>query len=115
MHYVSLIIEFLRGRPAVVFWTVALTQAALWTLMPALFYCAPPGEVPLLLAIGHEFVLGSYLGPPLAFWLGEIAFRSAARSGSTRWRKDASSSPIGRCSRSAAASSARATRCSPCC
>ena len=75
MHYVSLIIEFLRGRPAVAFWTVALTQAALWTLMPALFYSAPPGEVPLLLAIGHEFVLGSYLGPPLAFWLGETAFR----------------------------------------
>jgi len=75
MHYVSLIIEFLRGRPTVVFWTVALTQAALWTLMPALFYSAPPGEVPLLLAIGHEFVLGSYLGPPLAFWLGELAFR----------------------------------------
>ena len=75
MHYVSLVIEFLRGRPAVVFWTVALTQAALWTLMPALFYSAPPGEVPLLLAIGHEFVLGSYLGPPLAFWLAELAFR----------------------------------------
>src|ERR1035441_4498593 len=75
MHYVSLIIEVLRGRPAVVFWTVALTQAALWTLMPALFYSAPPGEVPLLLAIGHEFVLGSYLGPPLAFWLGEAAYR----------------------------------------
>ena len=75
MHYVSLIIEFLRGRPAVAFWTVALTQAALWTLMPALFYSAPPGEVPLLLAIGHEFVLGSYLGPPLAFWLGEAAYR----------------------------------------
>jgi len=75
MHYVSLIIEFLRGRPAVAFWTVALTQAALWTLMPALFYSAPPGELPLLLAIGHEFVLGSYLGPPLAFWLGEAAYR----------------------------------------
>ena len=75
MHYVSLIIEFLRGRPAVVFWTVALTQAALWTLMPALFYSAPPGGVPLLLAIGHEFVLGSYLGPPLSFWLGELAYR----------------------------------------
>lgn len=75
MHYVSLIIEFLRGRSRVAFWTVALTQAALWTLMPALFYSAPPGDVPLLLAIGHEFVLGSYLGPPLAFWLGELAFR----------------------------------------
>ncbi len=75
MHYVSLLIEFLRGRPAVVFWAIALTQGVLWTLVPALFYSAPPGEVPLLLAIGHEFVLGSYLGPPLAFWLGEIAFR----------------------------------------
>jgi hypothetical protein len=74
MHYVSLLVEFLRGRPAVVFWTVALTQAALWTLIPALFYSAPPGDVPMLLAVGHEFVLGSYLGPPLSFWLGEIAF-----------------------------------------
>ena len=81
MHYVSLIIEFLRGRPAVVFWTAALTQAALWTVTPALFYSAPPGEVPLLLAIGHEFVLGSYLGPPLAFWLGEFAFRLAGTFG----------------------------------
>jgi hypothetical protein len=81
MHYVSLIIEFLRGRPAVVFWTAALTQAVLWTLVPALFYSAPPGGVPLLLAIGHEFMLGSYLGPPLAFWLGEIAFRIAGSFG----------------------------------
>ena len=81
MHYVSLLIEFLRGRPALVFWTVALTQAALWTLVPALFYSAPPGEVPILLAIGHEFVLGSYLGPPLAFWLGELAFRIAGAFG----------------------------------
>lgn len=75
MHYVSLLIEFLRGRPRVVFWTIALAQAVLWTLIPALFYSAPPGEAPMLLAIGHEFMLGSYLGPPLAFWLGEIAFR----------------------------------------
>ena len=29
MHHVSLIIEFLRGRPKVVFWAVALTQALL--------------------------------------------------------------------------------------
>ncbi|HUL87598.1 MAG TPA: glycosyltransferase family 39 protein [Pseudolabrys sp.] len=81
MHYVSLLVEFLRGRPTVVFWTVALTQAALWTLIPALFYSAPPGDVPLLLGIGHEFVLGSYLGPPLAFWLGEFAFRIAGSFG----------------------------------
>ncbi|HEY6023669.1 MAG TPA: glycosyltransferase family 39 protein [Pseudolabrys sp.] len=81
MHYVSLLIEFLRGRPAVVFWTVALTQAALWTFIPAIFFSAPPGDVPMLLAIGHEFVLGSYLGPPLAFWLGEIAFGLAGAFG----------------------------------
>ena len=37
--------------------------------------------MPLLLAIGHEFLLGSYLGPPLAFWLGEIAFRIAGAFG----------------------------------
>ena len=81
MHYVSLLVEFLRGRPAVVFWTVALTQATLWTLIPAIFYSAPPGDVPMLLAIGREFVLGSYLGPPLAFWLGEIAFGLAGSFG----------------------------------
>ena len=75
MHHVSLIIEFLRGRPSAVFWLVALTQGVLWIFIPAIFYSAPPGDVPLLLAIGHEFVLGSYLGPPLAFWLGEAAFR----------------------------------------
>jgi hypothetical protein len=81
MHYVSLLVEFLRGRPAVVFWTVTLTQAVLWTIIPALFYSAPPGDVPMLLAIGREFVLGSYLGPPLAFWLGEIAYRVAGSLG----------------------------------
>ena len=47
MHHVSLIIEFLRGRPKVVFWAVALTQAVLWTLVPALFYSAPPGGLPI--------------------------------------------------------------------
>jgi 4-amino-4-deoxy-L-arabinose transferase-like glycosyltransferase len=81
MHYVSLIVEFLRGRPAVVFWTAALTQAALWVAIPTLFYASPPGDVPTVLAIGHEFMLGSYLGPPLAFWLGEIAFRIAGMFG----------------------------------
>jgi len=81
MHYVSLIIEFLRGRPRLVFWGVALTQGTLWTVLPFLFYSAPPGDVPILLAIGHEFQLGSYLGPPLAFWLGEIAFRIAGSFG----------------------------------
>lgn len=81
MHHVSLIIEFLRGRPKVVFWFVALSQGGLWTLVPALFFSSPPGDVPLVLAIGREFQLGSYLGPPMAFWLAEIAFRAGGMFG----------------------------------
>jgi 4-amino-4-deoxy-L-arabinose transferase-like glycosyltransferase len=75
MHYVSLIVEFLRGRPRFVFWCAALTQAALWVIVPSLTYSAPPGDVPIVLAIGHELLLGSDRGPPLAFWLAEGAFR----------------------------------------
>jgi 4-amino-4-deoxy-L-arabinose transferase-like glycosyltransferase len=81
MHYVSLIVEFLRGRPAVVFWATVLSQAALWLLVPMIFYSSPPGDVPLVLAVGHEFLLGSYLGPPLSFWLAEMAFRSTGMFG----------------------------------
>ena len=56
-------------------------QAVLWTLVPALFYSAPPGQLPVVLAIGHEFQLGTEFGPPLAFWLAEIAFRGAGMFG----------------------------------
>src|SRR3954451_4768188 len=77
MFRVSLILEALRARPALMFWVAALAQATLWTLVPALFYAAPPGEVPLVLAVGHEWILGSPYGPPLAYWLGEIAFTLA--------------------------------------
>ena len=75
MLYVSLIFESLRARPRQLFWTAALSQATLWTLLPTLFYSSPPGEMPIVLAIGHEFQLGSDRGPPLAFWLAEIAYR----------------------------------------
>ena len=81
MHYVSLIVEFLRGRPSAVFWAAVLTQAALWVIVPSIFYSTPPGDVPMLLAIGREFRLGSHLGPPLAFWFGEVAFRMAGAFG----------------------------------
>lgn len=81
MHYVSLIVEFLRGRPAVVFWTAALGQAALWFVMPTLFYSAPPNGLAQVLAVGQQFMLGSYLGPPLAFWFAELAFRAAGSAG----------------------------------
>jgi 4-amino-4-deoxy-L-arabinose transferase-like glycosyltransferase len=74
MLYVSIFVELLRSRPALAVWLAALLQAAVWTLVPTLFYWGPPGDVPFVLAVGHEFQLGSYLGPPLAFWLAEVAF-----------------------------------------
>ena len=75
MFYVSLYIELLRSRPVLVFWLAALAQALIWIAVPMVFYEAPPGGLPQLLAIGHEFQLFGDVGPPLAFWLGEIAFR----------------------------------------
>src|SRR5438552_2472191 len=77
MLYVSIVVELLRARPALAVAIAALLQAAVWTLVPTLFYAAPPGEVPTVLAVGHEFRLDADLGPPLAFWLAEIAFRLA--------------------------------------
>lgn len=77
MPFVSILVEFLRARPTGVFWCVTLAQAVLWVLVPTLFYASPPGDLPELLAIGREWQLGSPHGPPLAFWVGEIAFRAA--------------------------------------
>ncbi len=80
MFRVSLILEALRARPALMFWVAALSQGTLWTLVPSLFYAAPPGDVPLVLAVGKELQLGSPYGPPLAFWLADVAFRAARDS-----------------------------------
>src|SRR3974390_2339627 len=57
MFYVPLYIELMRSRPNL------------------LFCFAPPGERAQLLAIGHQFRFDSGVGPPLAYWLAEIAFR----------------------------------------
>jgi hypothetical protein len=80
MVYVSIIVELLRSRPALTVWIAAGAQAAVWTLVPAWFYAGPPGNLPAVLAVGHEFQLGTYLGPPLAFWLAELVFRVTGRS-----------------------------------
>jgi 4-amino-4-deoxy-L-arabinose transferase-like glycosyltransferase len=80
MLYVSIFVELLRSRPSLAVWLAALAQALLWALVPILFYAGPPGDVPNVLAVGHEFQLGTYLGPPLAFWLAELAFDVAGRS-----------------------------------
>jgi hypothetical protein len=81
MFYVPLYVEMLRSRPLLVFWPAALLQAAIWLAVPMLFYSAPPEGLAQLLAIGHEFRFDSGVGPPLAYWLAEIAFRVAGMFG----------------------------------
>jgi hypothetical protein len=80
MLYVSIFVELLRSRPALAVYLAALAQAALWTLVPTVFYSGPPGDLPFVLAIGTELQLGTYLGPPLAFWLAEAAYVAAGNS-----------------------------------
>ena len=81
MLYVPLYVEGLRSRPMLVFWLATLPQALLWLLVPLFFYSAPPGELPLVLAVGHEFPLNGNFGPPFAYWIAEVAFRVAGRFG----------------------------------
>lgn len=81
MRSVLLAIELVRAKPVAVFWTAALAQAALWWLVPALFYSAPPEGLAEVLAVGHQLQLGSAFGPPLAYWVAEVAFRAAGLAG----------------------------------
>jgi hypothetical protein len=75
MFYVPFYFEALRVRPVLLFWLVTLAQAVLWIAVPLSFYSAPPGDLVQVLAIGHEFPVDGDVGPPLAYWLAEIAFR----------------------------------------
>ncbi len=77
MRFTSLIIELIRARPRLVVWLVVLLQAALWLILPLVLYRSPPGDVATVLAFGREYQVGTDLGPPLAFWLADIAFRAA--------------------------------------
>src|SRR5256885_120572 len=76
MRFTSLIIELIRARPRLVVWLAVLFQAALWLILPLLLYRSPPGDLTTVLAYGREYQVGTELGPPLAFWLGDIAFRA---------------------------------------
>lgn len=80
MLYVSIFVELLRSRPSLAVWLAALAQALLWLLVPSLFYAAPPAELANVLVVGREFQLGTDLGPPLAFWLAEIAYDATGHS-----------------------------------
>ncbi len=77
MRFSSLIVELIRARPCLVMWLAVLAQAALWLLVPLLIYRSPPGDLATLLAFGREYQVGTDLGPPLAFWLADVAFRLA--------------------------------------
>src|SRR6185437_14029015 len=77
MRFTSLVIELIRARPRLVVWIVVLLQAALWLVLPLVLYRSPPGDLATVLAFGREYQVGTDLGPPLAFWLADIAFRIA--------------------------------------
>ena len=53
----------------------------MWFLIPVLFYAAPPSGLPQVLALGHGFPFDGRFGPPLAYWVAEIAFRLAGLPG----------------------------------
>jgi hypothetical protein len=77
MRFTSLVVELIRARPRLVVWLVVLCQAALWLMVSLIFYRSPPGDVATVLAFGREYQVGSDLGPPLSFWLADIAYRLA--------------------------------------
>ena len=77
MRFTSLVIELIRARPRLVVWLVVVLQAVLWLLVSLLLYRSPPGDLASVLALGREYRVGTDLGPPLAFWVADIAFRAA--------------------------------------
>jgi 4-amino-4-deoxy-L-arabinose transferase-like glycosyltransferase len=77
MRFTSLIVELIRARPRLIFRLAVMGQAALWLLLPVMLYRSPPGDVAMVLAVGREYQVGTSLGPPLAFWLADVAFRLA--------------------------------------
>jgi hypothetical protein len=77
MRFTSLVVELIRARPRLVVWLVVLVHAALWLILALLLYRSPPGDLAMVLAFGREYEVGTDLGPPLAFWLADIAFRAA--------------------------------------
>src|SRR5437868_8799643 len=76
MRFTSLVVELIRARPRLVVWLVVLVQAGLWLILPMLLYRSPPGDLATVLAFGREYQVGTWFGPPLAFWLADIAYRA---------------------------------------
>src|ERR1043165_441656 len=77
MRFTSLIVELIRARPRLVVWLVITLQAVMWLIVSLLLYRSPPGDLGTMLAFGREYQVGTDMGPPLAFWLADIAYRAA--------------------------------------
>lgn len=77
MRFTSLVVELIRARPRLIVWVAVLAQAAIWLAVALLFYRSPPGDLATVLAFGREYQVGTDLGPPLSFWLADIAYRAA--------------------------------------
>lgn len=77
MRFTSLIVELIRARPRLTVWVVLLVQATIWFAIPTLFYNSPPGNLATIIAFGREYRIGTDMGPPLAFWLADLAYRLA--------------------------------------
>src|SRR5581483_12291186 len=80
MRFTSLVVELIRARPRLVVVIVVLCQAMLWLGVALVFYRSPPGELATFIAFGREYQVGTDLGPPLSFWLADIAFRAAGNN-----------------------------------
>lgn len=77
MRFTSLIVELIRARPRLTVWVVLLVQATIWFAIPTLFTNGPPGNLATVIAYGREYQVGTDMGPPLAFWLADLAYRLA--------------------------------------
>ncbi len=80
MLYVSIFVELLAFAPVAGGLAGGAGAGAAVAAGSVAVLCRPAGRLPNVLAVGHEFQLGTYLGPPLAFWLAELAFDLAGRS-----------------------------------
>ena len=78
MRFTSLIVELVRARPRLVFWIVVLAQAALWLILPLAAVWQPAGRCRDRAGLSAGSIRSAPIsGPPLAFWLADIAFRLA--------------------------------------
>src|SRR5258708_12002149 len=77
MLFTPLFMKFTRPGARLGVWLVVVFKAAVWLILPLLLYRSPPGDLATVLAYGREYRVGTDLGPPLAFWLADIAFRAA--------------------------------------